>query len=130
MFGKLLSVFGSSKTKGTDHDPEYDRTMDDVVTTWTTAFYELCTGEQIDNDLHFEDATETLYEGFQMFEDLTLDRIAKYSEADVKNLVAAAKSFLEHDRLTKKHIRYLLEETLWHYEKRPNRPVLTDYVKS
>ena len=104
--------------------------MDDVATTWMTAFYELCTDKQIDSDLHFEDATETLYEGFQMFEDLTLDRIAEYSETDVKNLVVAAKNNLEHDRLTENHIRYLLEETLWHWEKRPDRPVYSDYIQT
>lgn len=125
---KLFPNFGAAKLKVPG--PDYDRTMDDVATTWMGAFHELCIGEHIDDDLHFEDATETLYEGFQMFEGLTLDRIAKYSETDVKNLVAAAESNLEHNRLTEDHIRYLLEETLWNWQRRSERPIYSNYVKS
>lgn len=127
MFRKLFPNFGAAKPKVPG--PDYDRTMDDFVTTWMGAFYELCTSEGIDNDLHFEDATETLYDGFQMFENLNLDRIAEYSEADVKNLVVAAEKNLEHNWLTESHIRYLLEETLWNRQRRPKRPAYSDYVK-
>ena len=126
IFRRLFPNFGAEKIK--TPSPDYDRTMDDFCTTWMGALYELCVSEHIDDKLHFDDATETLYEGFQMRDDLTVGRIAQYSETDVENLVIAATQILEHDRLKEEHIRYLLEEALWNWGHRPERPVYSDYV--